>query len=38
MPLATLLRSCQDAPAPDFITRPAIAAERDVSHYRLRAI
>lgn len=25
MPLASLLRSLQDAPAPDFITRPAIA-------------
>lgn len=26
MPIAALLRSIQDAPAPDFVTRPAIAA------------
>ena len=35
MPLASLLRSVQDAPAPDFITRPAIAAMVAAARRRL---
>jgi hypothetical protein len=45
MSLVSAVRDLQDAPAPDFITRPAIAAlfgdnggeEWAVSHYRLKA-
>lgn len=35
MPLANLLRSVQDAPAPDFITKPAIAAMVATARRRL---
>ena len=35
MPLASLLRSVQDAPAPDFITRPVIAAMVAAARRRL---
>ena len=37
MPLSALLRSVQDAPAPDFVTRPAIAAMVAGARRRLEA-
>ncbi len=37
MPLSALLRSVQDAPAPDFVTRPAIAAMVASARRRLKS-
>ena len=35
MPVASLIRTLQDAPAPDFIVRPAIAAMVSAARRRL---